>query len=137
MPYMVLQVIKLYAWEIPFQRLISSTRRKELDQLKKIAIINAVSVFMWTSVPLMVRITMPYRIHACTCMYQLYSNTLLHACIGVIATANLIPRPFFPIIEREGRRKKGKNVSPLPLTFNNWKKRLGDEAKLLHVFFIM
>ena len=47
-------MIKLYAWEIPFQCLISGTRQQELDQLKKIACINAVSAFMWVSAPLMV-----------------------------------------------------------------------------------
>ena len=49
-------MIKLYAWELPFQRIISKTRQQELNELRKIACINAVSVFMWTCVPLLVRI---------------------------------------------------------------------------------
>ena len=50
-----LQVIKLYAWEIPFQCLISGTRQQELDELKKISCIDAVSTFMWMCATMMVR----------------------------------------------------------------------------------
>ena len=48
------QVIKLYAWEIPFQRLIMGIRNKELDVLKASAYLNAGSAFTWTCAPFLV-----------------------------------------------------------------------------------
>ena len=50
----VLQVIKLYAWELPFQRLIAGTRLQELHELKKVVLLQAVSMFSWTGSPLLV-----------------------------------------------------------------------------------
>ena len=53
---LLLQVIKLYAWELPFQGIISKTRQQELHELKKIAYLNAITVFTWSCAPLLVRL---------------------------------------------------------------------------------
>ena len=47
-------MIKLYAWELPFQRLIAGTRLQELHELKKVVLLQAVSMFSWTGSPLLV-----------------------------------------------------------------------------------
>ena len=48
------QVIKLYAWEIPFQRLVMKNRKAELHQLKKSAYLSAGASFTWTCAPFLV-----------------------------------------------------------------------------------
>ena len=48
------QVIKLYAWEIPFQRQIMGIRKSELDVLKASAYLNAAASFTWTCAPFLV-----------------------------------------------------------------------------------
>ena len=48
-------MIKLYAWEIPFQRLIMNVRNSELNVLKNSAFLNAGSSFTWTCAPFLVR----------------------------------------------------------------------------------
>ena len=50
-----LQVIKLYAWETPFQDQVKGTRQQELDVLKASAYLNAASSFTWTCAPFLVR----------------------------------------------------------------------------------
>ena len=52
--FYVFQVIKLYAWEIPFQRLIMGIRNKEVNVLKKTAYLNAAITFTFTCAPFMV-----------------------------------------------------------------------------------
>ena len=52
--FVLLQVIKLYAWEVPFQRIISDIRQKELQELKKIAITMGIAMFSFTGGPLLV-----------------------------------------------------------------------------------
>lgn len=51
-----MKVLKLYAWEPSFEKLISSTRSKELKILKGIAILNAGSYFSWTLTPFLVSV---------------------------------------------------------------------------------
>ena len=53
--YNFFQVIKLYAWEIPFQRQVKDIRQKELDVLKASAYLNAAASFTWTCAPFLVR----------------------------------------------------------------------------------
>ena len=53
--YNFVQVIKLYAWEIPFQRQVKDIRQKELDVLKASAYLNAAASFTWTCAPFLVR----------------------------------------------------------------------------------
>ena len=48
------QVIKLYAWEIPFKRQVMDIREKELDVLKSSAYLNAAGSFTWTCAPFLV-----------------------------------------------------------------------------------
>ena len=48
------QVIKLYAWEIPFKKLIMDIRRGELSTLRKSAYLNAGFSFTWTCAPFLV-----------------------------------------------------------------------------------
>jgi hypothetical protein len=44
-------VLKLYGWEPSFQEKVLEFRKKELDNLKTIAYLNACTVFVWTLVP--------------------------------------------------------------------------------------
>ena len=53
------QVIKLYAWELPFQKLISGKRHKELDMLRKSTYVNSVSTFLWMCSPFLVSLEAP------------------------------------------------------------------------------
>ena len=48
------QVLKLYGWELSFQEKVLYHRNRELDNLKKIAYLNAFSTFVWTLVPYLV-----------------------------------------------------------------------------------
>lgn len=50
-----IKVIKFYAWEVPFVKIISDLRRIEIGFLKKIANFEAVSNFSWTFSPFLVR----------------------------------------------------------------------------------
>ena len=49
------QLIKLYAWEIPFRRNITSIRDEELSVLKGSALLTAASSFTWICAPFLVR----------------------------------------------------------------------------------
>ncbi|XP_037037473.1 multidrug resistance-associated protein 1-like isoform X2 [Bradysia coprophila] len=49
-----MKVLKLYAWEPSFEKLISGTRAKEIGILRNIAILNAGSYFSWTITPFLV-----------------------------------------------------------------------------------
>ncbi|XP_023237651.1 multidrug resistance-associated protein 1-like isoform X3 [Centruroides sculpturatus] len=49
-----MKVLKLYAWEEPFRKIILKIRDKEIDQLKIIAYLNLASTFCWLSAPIMV-----------------------------------------------------------------------------------
>ena len=59
------QVIKLYAWEIPFQKQVMGIRQQELDVLKATAYLNAASSFTWTCAPFLVSIYT----RTCTCSH--------------------------------------------------------------------
>ena len=50
------QTIKLYAWEIPFQRFIFQARQRELDQLKWSACLRTLSASTWICSPFLVSI---------------------------------------------------------------------------------
>lgn len=52
----VLQVIKLYVWEIPFQRMIFGIRRKELNKVQKEAYLKSLMFFIWISTPFLVNV---------------------------------------------------------------------------------
>ena len=56
------QVIKLYAWERPFQQLVEKMRGNELEVLLKSAFLNAATSFTWTCAPFLVS--------GCTCMFS-------------------------------------------------------------------
>ncbi len=49
-----IKVIKLYAWEIPFQKLVMGIRKSELDVLKASAYLSAFGSFSWTCAPFLV-----------------------------------------------------------------------------------
>lgn len=49
-----MKVLKLYAWEPSFEKLILGTRKKEMKFLKGIAILNSGSYFLWTITPFLV-----------------------------------------------------------------------------------
>ena len=49
-----IRVIKLYAWEVPFIRKVSTIRNSEIDYLKKIGYLHSVTSFLWTCAPFMV-----------------------------------------------------------------------------------
>lgn len=50
------QVIKLYAWEMPFKHLISFLRKQELQVFQKSAYVNAGITFFWTMAPVIVSV---------------------------------------------------------------------------------
>ncbi|CAF0999654.1 unnamed protein product [Rotaria sordida] len=52
-----IRVLKLYAWEIAFIRSITHIREKELEYIRKKAIVNALSNILWTFTPILVGIT--------------------------------------------------------------------------------
>lgn len=52
-----MKVLKLYAWEPSFEKLILGTRGKEVSLLKKTAIFNAGTYFIWTLAPFLVTLT--------------------------------------------------------------------------------
>ncbi len=47
-------MIKLYAWELPFQKMIFGIRDKELNVLRKTTYLNAVGSFTWICAPFLV-----------------------------------------------------------------------------------
>ncbi|XP_076338372.1 multidrug-Resistance like Protein 1 isoform X1 [Tachypleus tridentatus] len=49
-----IKVLKLYAWEESFQKQVNDTRDKEVKDLKKIAYLNAVTSFLWSTAPFLV-----------------------------------------------------------------------------------
>lgn len=49
-----MKVLKLYAWEPSFEKLILGTREKEMDVLRKAALYNAGTYFVWSLAPFMV-----------------------------------------------------------------------------------
>jgi len=49
-------VLKLYAWEPPFQRKIGEIRDREIRLLRRQAYLGSVSSLLWTFTPFMVRI---------------------------------------------------------------------------------
>ncbi|CAG9768692.1 unnamed protein product [Ceutorhynchus assimilis] len=64
-----IQVIKMYTWEKPFAKLVELSRRKEIDQIKKISIIRAImmsfNMFLNSAA-----------IYVCILTYVLMGNTL-------------------------------------------------------------
>ncbi len=51
------QVIKLYAWEIPFMNIVTNVRKEELKVLQQSAYLSAATSFTWLCAPFLVRIT--------------------------------------------------------------------------------
>lgn len=49
-----MKVLKLYAWEPSFEQLILGTRGKEMVVLKKAALLNAGTYFVWSLAPFLV-----------------------------------------------------------------------------------
>ncbi|CAK9296813.1 unnamed protein product [Gordionus sp. m RMFG-2023] len=49
-----IKVLKLYAWELSFEDKILKIRNKEVAILKKIALLNAVTSFVWSCAPFLV-----------------------------------------------------------------------------------
>lgn len=49
-----MKVLKLYAWEPSFEKMIFGTRGKEMDVLKKAALYNAGTYFVWSLAPFLV-----------------------------------------------------------------------------------
>nr|UOU03335.1 ATP-binding cassette subfamily C1-4 [Brachionus rubens] len=51
-----IKIVKLYAWELCFKKIISATRVKEVKILKDIALLNTISFFAWTFSPFLVSV---------------------------------------------------------------------------------
>lgn len=49
-----MKVIKLYAWEPAFEKKVNLVRSKEINLLRKVAYMNALSTFSWTVAPFLV-----------------------------------------------------------------------------------
>ena len=47
-------MLKLYAWELSFEKAVLEIREKELAVLRKTAILNAVTSFTWMCAPFLV-----------------------------------------------------------------------------------
>ena len=80
-----IKVIKLYAWEIPFQQQIMGVRKLELGVLKTFAYIGAVFSFTWTCAPFLVRNTL--------CSLESYyqpKDTILTLTSSMIVENNII-----------------------------------------------
>ena len=45
----------MYAWEPSFEKQIEDVRKKELTSLRKVAVLKAVSSFLWNCTPFFVR----------------------------------------------------------------------------------
>merc|ERR1719489_112505 len=52
-----IKVLKMYAWEPSFEKQIEDVRKKELKSLRKVAVLKAVSSFLWNCTPFFVTIT--------------------------------------------------------------------------------
>ena len=52
--YSLLQVLKLYAWEVSFQDKVNNVRLKELNTIKRLAYLQSVNSFFWTTAPVLV-----------------------------------------------------------------------------------
>merc|ERR1712218_407053 len=52
-----IKVLKLYAWEPSFAEHILGIRNKEIEALKKAAMLNAFTTFLWTCAPVMVALS--------------------------------------------------------------------------------
>ncbi|CAF4411693.1 unnamed protein product, partial [Adineta steineri] len=52
-----IRVLKLYAWEMAFIRSITHIRDKELQYIRRKAIVSAISNILWTFTPILVGIT--------------------------------------------------------------------------------
>lgn len=55
-----IKVLKLYAWEESFAKIILGTRKEELNLLKKAGITNAFSSFFWQVAPFLVSYLLSY-----------------------------------------------------------------------------
>lgn len=55
-PKLYFQVLKLYAWEIPFKEKILEIRKDELKVLRKAAYLNAGASFTWSCAPFLVSV---------------------------------------------------------------------------------
>lgn len=49
-----MKVLKLYAWEYSMEKMVADIREKEIQILKKLAYMNAVSTLTWASAPFLV-----------------------------------------------------------------------------------
>jgi ATP-binding cassette, subfamily C (CFTR/MRP), member 1 len=49
-----IKVLKLYAWEMAFIRRLNSVREKELQCIRKKAIVSSFSTAIWTFAPILV-----------------------------------------------------------------------------------
>lgn len=56
-----IKVLKLYAWENSFKEKILAIRQKELNVLRKMAYLGALSTMAWTSAPFLVGVQMSER----------------------------------------------------------------------------
>ena len=93
-----IKVLKLYAWEIPFIKRILETRRKELQIIKKNAILNSFNNFTYACSPILVTLA------AFTAYASVDGNVLTPQKVFVsIAYFNLmrIPLMLFPLTLRE------------------------------------
>jgi len=49
------QVLKLYAWEQSFEEQVMKIRSEEIEVFKKAAYLGAISTFLWSCAPFLVR----------------------------------------------------------------------------------
>jgi len=83
-----IKVIKLYAWEHPFNQLVMGIRNQELGILRKYAFLRAGFAFTWTCAPFMVRlrVCVCMFVFACSCSTQILDR--IHGCLCCFQSVN-------------------------------------------------
>lgn len=75
-----MKVLKLYAWEESFTRIISGIRKEELTLLRTAGFTNAFSTLFWQIAPFMVSVSL-FIIFIITCVLNTRSGVIQFACI--------------------------------------------------------
>jgi len=84
-----MKIIKLQAWEIPFQHRINVLRNIELDQVFRYILFNTLTITMWSTVPLLVGM-------ATFATYTLTGNELdVASALTALALFDILRFPLF------------------------------------------
>ncbi|CAF3495114.1 unnamed protein product, partial [Rotaria sp. Silwood1] len=97
-----IRVLKLYAWEIAFIRTITHIREKELEYIRKKAIVSTISNVLWTFTPILIYIFVKVGIMTFSTYVLLSDTNVLTADKAFVSLAlfNLLRSPLvsFPTV---------------------------------------